>query len=84
MYANQNVFIYPMLMFRRGLPRKFNLNNFRTAPDLYGISKFRLECLKGAKERRMKSIRTTWEEAGRGGTDVSLLWDRSLLVTEYA
>lgn len=51
-----------------------------TALDLEGINKIRFECLKGAEERRIKSIRTAWEEASWSGTDLSLYGTGSFLL----
>lgn len=65
MYTNQNVFICSMLMFCRGLPRKFNLSNFRNGPWFVRDNEIRSECLKGA--RRMKIWRLAWEDESRGG-----------------
>jgi hypothetical protein len=61
-----------MLVFCRGLPRKFNLSNFGTAPGLRGIYEIRFECLQGAKKMRIKCRRTAWEEAGGSRTGISL------------
>lgn len=69
MYTNQNVFICPMLMLCGGLPRKFNLSNFRSGPRFARDNEIRFEFLEGAK--RTTIWRSAWENAGRGGTDFS-------------